>query len=85
MVSGNAATLDEADSPFDSGVVVLSPSVARADLIGDFDLGAPVLSPNGDGVNDRLELRCEVLTVVGQAHITIEILDLSGRRVRSPL
>ena len=83
VVSGNAATLDEADSPFDSGVVVLSPSVARADLIGNFDLDAPVLTPNGDGVNDRLELRCEVLTVVGQAHITIEVLDLSGRRVRS--
>ena len=77
---GDAASLDEADAGWDSGITVLSPGVTGDGLIGGFSLEAPVLTPNGDGVNDRLRMRFEVLTVVGAADIEVVLLDVSGRR-----
>ena len=77
---GDAASLDGADAGWDSGITVLSPGVTGDGLIGGFSLEAPVLTPNGDGVNDRLRMRFEVLTVVGAADIEVVLLDVSGRR-----
>ena len=77
---GDAGSLDETDAAFESGITVLSPGVTRGGLIGGFSLEAPVLTPNGDGVNDRLRMRFEVLTVVGAADIEVVLLDVSGRR-----
>ena len=77
---GDAASLDEADAGWDSGITVLSPWVTGGGLIGGFSLEAPVLTPNGDGVNDRLRMNFEVLTVVGDADIEVVLLDVSGRR-----
>ena len=78
---GDAGSLDETDAAFESGITVLSPGVTRGGLIGGFSLEAPVLTPNGDGVNDRLRLSFEVLTVVGEADIQVALFDLSGRRL----
>ncbi len=78
---GDAASLDEADAGWDSGITVLSPGVTGGGLIGGFSLEAPVLTPNGDGVNDRLRLSFEVLTVVGEADIQVALFDVSGRRL----
>ena len=77
---GDAASLNEGDAGWDSGITVLSPGVTRGGLIGGFSLKAPVLTPNGDGVNDRLRMRFEVLTVVGDADIQVAVFDVSGRR-----
>ena len=77
---GDAASLDEADAGWDSGITVLSPGVTGGGLIGGFSLETPVLTPNGDGVNDRLGMRFEVLTVVGDADIEVALFDVSGRR-----
>ena len=78
---GDAGSLDETDAAFESGITVLSPGVTRGGLIGGFSLEAPVLTLNGDGVNDRLRLSFEVLTVVGEADIQVALFDLSGRRL----
>ena len=78
--SGEAALLDEDDAAFDSGITVLSSGVSSTGLIGGFTLDNPVLTPNGDGANDLLGLRFEVLTVLG-ADIRIAAFDVSGRRV----
>ena len=82
VVPGDATILDENDISFKSGITVLSPSITRAELVGNFALGARVFTPNGDGVNDRLELSYDILAVVGRARITLEIFDLTGRLVR---
>ena len=50
-------------------------------LIGHFALGSEVLTPNGDGVNDVLDVNFEVLAVIGKARIVINLWDLGGRRV----
>ena len=77
---GEAAPLHEDDAAFDSGITVLSSGVSSTGLIGGFTLDNPVLTPNGDGANDLLGLRFEVLTVLG-ADIRIAAFDVSGRHV----
>lgn len=79
---GNAASLGAGDSPFRSGVTVLSPAVTRGGLIRSLAVGRSVVTPNGDGHNDRLEVSYEVVAVVGRARMRVEVLDLAGRRVR---
>ena len=78
--SGDADDLGQGDSSLNSGITVLSPSVTNAKLIGDFTAGAAIVTPNGDGANDWLQLSFEVLTVVGEADIRLQIFDLGGRR-----
>lgn len=82
VISGNATFLDDGDVPFKSDVTVLSPSVNSGSLVGNFALGTPVITPNGDAINDQLQVNYEILAVVGTARITVDILDLAGRRVR---
>ena len=79
---GNAASLGAGDSPYRSGVTVLSPSVTGGGLIRSLAVGSSVVTPNGDGHNDRLEVSYEVVAVVGRARMRVEVLDLAGRRVR---
>ena len=79
VVEGNAGQLGPDDRAFPTGTNVLSPSVTQTDLIGTFDLGA-VFTPNGDGFNDTMALRFDVLTVVGAAEINVDVFDLGGRQ-----
>ena len=65
-----------------SDVTVLSPSVNSGSLIGNFALATPVITPNGDAVNDQLLVSYEILAVVGKARIAVDIFDMAGRRVR---
>ena len=60
---------------------MLSRAVNEGSLIGNFALGSEVLTPNGDGVNDVLDVNFEVLAVIGKARIVIDLWDLGGRRV----
>ena len=41
-----------------------------------------VLTPNGDGFNDGIEIGYDVLEITGSAQVWVEVLDLSGRQVR---
>lgn len=82
ITPGDAAFLAEGDVPTESGTTVLSRAVNQGSLIGRFALGSKVLTPNGDGVNDVLDMRFEVLAVIGKARIAIDLWDLGSRRVR---
>ncbi|MEW6752985.1 MAG: FlgD immunoglobulin-like domain containing protein [Candidatus Latescibacterota bacterium] len=42
-----------------------------------------VVTPNGDGTNDRARISYEILDITGRARVQIEVCDLSGRRVRA--
>ena len=79
--AGDATALDEGDVSFKSDTTVLSPAVNSGSLVGSFDLAASVITPNGDGINDVLDMECEVLAVDG-GQIAVNVYDLGGRWVR---
>ena len=39
-------------------------------------------TPNGDGINDKVDIICDVVEIIGTVPVNVEIQDLSGRRVR---
>jgi hypothetical protein len=82
ITPGNAALLEEGDLANQSGITVLSRSVTKGSLIGNFTLGSEVLTPNEDGINDVLGMNFEILAVIGKARILVDLYDLAGRRVR---
>ena len=45
-------------------------------------LSTAVLTPNGDGVNDGVEVVAVLAQFAGEVALAIEVFDLSGRRVR---
>ena len=49
-------------------------------LIDDFFISPPTLTPNGDGINDQLAVRFVVLKVEGREP-RVEVCDLAGRKV----
>ena len=59
-------------------VVFLPELVGREELIGDLELSSSVLTPNGDGINDELELRF-VIYKIDVLRPRVDICDLSGR------
>ncbi len=45
-------------------------------------LSTSVLTPNGDGVNDAVEIAAVLTQFAGEVSLAVEVFDLSGRRVR---
>jgi hypothetical protein len=50
-------------------------------LMANLTVSPPVLTPNGDGVNDRLVVSADIVNLVEGRPIRIRVFDLSGRRV----
>ncbi|NKB69599.1 MAG: hypothetical protein GKR89_21220 [Candidatus Latescibacteria bacterium] len=77
----------EVDDGDASGLVNSNGLVVVADLVGVPLLGAlevvpAVFTPNDDGLNDQVAISLSIYQVEGPHHIRVEIVDLSGRRVR---
>ena len=53
----------DAETPARGLIVTLEKQGERAPLLANFELGYPVLTPNGDGINDRLNIGYSLLTV----------------------
>ena len=64
-----------------SGLTVAIPKQQIGRLVGVIDVSNKVVTPNGDGVNDVLEVQFNLLQIVAPAPVILEIYDLSGRRV----
>lgn len=47
----------------------------------DVDLASPVITPNGDGINERAEIRSILSQITGLVDVRIDVLDLTGRRL----
>ena len=62
-------------------VVTLEKQGERAPLIANFELSHPVLTPNGDGINDELRIGYSLLTVTRPSPVELLLFDLGGRRV----
>lgn len=50
-------------------------------VLGDFRIAQPVLTPNGDGINDELRAEFSVARVAGERPVTLAVFDLQGRLV----
>ena len=61
--------------------IVFLPDLAGSDrLIGDLSINPPVFTPNGDGVNDQVQIRF-ALFKTDAANSSVRIFDLAGRLV----
>ena len=63
-----------------ANIVMLPELTSSSQLIDDFFVSSPTLTPNGDDINDRLEVRFVVLKVEGREP-QVEVFDLAGRKV----
>ena len=50
-------------------------------VLGALSVVPEVFSPNGDGINDAVEIGCDVLNVSGVSSVACWVYDVSGRRV----
>lgn len=63
------------------GMVLRGP-VEDKRVMGPVEISAPVLTPNGDGVNDETRFEFSVLRLGGQRAVTTRLYDLGGGLVR---
>lgn len=61
-------------------VVMLPELAAHGQLIDALELASPAITPNGDGVNDALDMRFVVFKL-DAANPTLALYDLAGRQV----
>ena len=71
---GNASELIE------SNTNVVSLPVSR-NLFANVALSSPVITPNGDGVNDALQLSIDLVNVLEPRPLWLRLYDLAGRPV----
>ena len=50
-------------------------------LLASVDISQQHLTPNGDGVNDAVEISYRLLQVIRSIQVSVEIFDLSGQRI----
>ncbi len=60
---------------------VLGSSGAVPDLLQDLSLSAATFTPNGDGINDELEIRYSLFHLPEHVPVSLEIYSLDGRKV----
>ena len=74
-------TPGDVNPSIDSSSLTVGLSEVGAKSVGDLMLSSPVLTPNGDDVNDVLTIEYELVNLAGSVPITVGIYDLSGRLV----
>jgi hypothetical protein len=63
-----------------ANIVFLPDLVGSSQLIGDLLIAPPVFTPNGDGINEQVEIRFALLKAT-LANPSVRIFDLAGRLV----
>ena len=71
----------DATENFEGNRVSVATSDREQDLV-QVRTESAVITPNGDGVNDGVNIDYDILEITGVAQVEVEVLDLSGRRVR---
>jgi hypothetical protein len=83
IAPGDAVSLGEQDDPAFSGTTVLSTSLLeQGRLLAQARVVPSLFTPNGDGVNDRVAVQYNLLSLSAPRPVEIAVYDLSGRRVR---
>ena len=75
LTAGDANPLVESNA-LSVGLVEVKRKAANA-----LRLAPPVFTPNGDGVNDELQIEYELLNLLGAVPVALDLYDLSGRRL----
>ena len=60
---------------------VLGADDETPDFIQALALSTPVLTPNGDGINDQLQMRYALFRLPGAVPVALEVYALDGRRI----
>lgn len=63
-----------------TGSLLLFGSLGKA--LSRFELSSPLVTPNGDGRNDAVDIDYDLVFLVEEARVKLLIHDLSGRRVK---
>ena len=79
--AGQATDFGPGDDDDLSGLFVSIPKREIGRLVGEVTLSSPVITPNGDGVNDELSVVFNLLQLVAPAPVVFDVHDLGGRRV----
>ena len=83
IIPGNATELGDGDEADLSGTTVLSSSALdRSQLLDRVTSSPNPFSPNGDGINDELELGYSLLALGVPRPVEIKVYDLSGTLVK---
>jgi hypothetical protein len=65
-----------------SNSLIVTADLGRAILLDSVRVEPPVLTPNGDGINDEAMVLATIYQLAGAQRIRIGVYDLSGRRLR---
>lgn len=60
---------------------VLSGADESSKFVQSIELSTPVLTPNGDGINDQLEIRYSLFRLPGPVPVALEVYALDGHRI----
>ena len=71
----------DADSETMSDVLVVTVPVQDR-LVGDMQIAPAIITPNGDGLNDQMNIDFLIFQIDRAQPITVKVYDLSGRIVR---
>ena len=75
VIAGDAAPEAESNSLSIQGEL-------RRELVLELKADPPVFSPNGDGINDQLQVSYILLRALSEVSVNVTLYDLSGRTVR---
>ncbi len=81
LESGNAASFGPDDDDDLASLAVAIPEAQVGKLVGRILFSTSVLTPNGDGVNDEVDIFFNLLQLTRATPIIFEIYDLAGRLV----
>ena len=60
---------------------MLSGADESSKFVQSIELSTPVLTPNGDGINDQLEIRYSLFRLPGPVPVALEVYTLDGHRI----
>lgn len=83
VVGGNAVDFGPGDDDALSDLAVSIPKPQIGKLIGEIRTNSRFLTPNGDGINDRLDVFFNVLQITEPAPVSFDIYDIAGHRVHT--
>ena len=78
---GNAVSFGPEDIVELSGLSVAIPRAQVGKLVGDIVLSSRLLTPNGDGINDEMEIFFNLLQLTLPTPVIFDLYDLAGRKV----
>ncbi len=80
---GNAVSFGPEDIDELASLAVAIPQAQVGKLVGQIVWSTDVLTPNGDGINDELEVFFNLLQLTLPTPVSLEIYDLAGRKVHT--